>query len=234
MLNRSTIVILISLGILFFPLHNALAQENVTATIFKNKLQSAEQGDIKAQTFVGFAYLYGLGTERDEKAAIRWYKKAASRGSAEAMSQLGSIYGRREDYARSYKWFHDAAALDNSFAIWRLGIMYQKGWHVHKDNAKALNLITRSAWLNSAEAQHYLGALYAKGELVPKSYVRAYAWLSLAAAQNEQYAGLRDLLEKRMAQAQIGEAQKLAVDWADKIRSRQADTEAHRKAGKRR
>jgi hypothetical protein len=44
--------------------------------------------------------------------------------------------------------------------------------------------------------------------------VRAYKWFSLSAAQGEQRAvKTLEMAERRMTQAQISEAQKLADDW---------------------
>ena len=37
----------------------------------------AEKGDAVAQTSIGFMYANGQGVERDEKEAVKWYRKAA-------------------------------------------------------------------------------------------------------------------------------------------------------------
>jgi TPR repeat protein len=66
----------------------------------------------------------------------------------------------------------------------------------------------------NAHAQFNLGAMYANGQGVPQDYVRAHMWFNLSAAQGEKNANKqRDLVAKRMTEAQIAEAQKLAREW---------------------
>ncbi len=66
-------------------------------------------------------------------------------------------------------------------------------------------------------AQSYLGGMYAEGEGLPKDYVLAYMWETLAAAQgNENAVKGRDLLEELMTPAQIAGAQRLAREWKGK------------------
>ena len=44
---------------------------------------------LKAQGQLGWIYEKGLGTEKDFKLALEWYKKAADQGDAWAQGQLG-------------------------------------------------------------------------------------------------------------------------------------------------
>jgi len=56
--------------------------------------------------------------------------------------------------------------------------------------------------------------MYDEGSVGPQNYVNAHMWFNLAAAQGIQLAvKYRDLVEQRMAPAQITEAQKLAREW---------------------
>lgn len=184
---------------------------------FCDALQKAERGDVDAQHYVAMAYQHGLGVERDERAAIGWYEKAAAAGSAHAMSEAGVLFELRRDYARAFEWYSRAASARNAHALFRLGIMYQEGWNVPVDPARALQLIEQAARLDSSAAQHYLGLLYFQGTRVPKSYVRSYAWLNLAATKGAQYARTREIVEKHLSAEQLAEAQKLSIEWTDKL-----------------
>ena len=170
-----------------------------------------------AQHYVAMAYQHGLGVERDERAAIAWYEKAAAAGSAHAMSEAGVLFELRRDYARAFEWYSRAASARNAHALFRLGIMYQEGWNVAVDPARGLQLIEQAARLDSSAAQHYLGLLYFQGTRVPKSYVRSYAWLNLAAPKGAQYARTREIVEKHLSAEQLAEAQKLSIEWTDKL-----------------
>jgi len=72
-----------------------------------------------------------------------------------------------------------------------------------------------------AEAQYYLGFMYANGEGVPQDYVQAQKWVNLAASQSqgedlERYAETRERFAKQMTPDQIAEAQRLAREWKPK------------------
>jgi len=58
-------------------------------------------------------------------------------------------------------------------------------------------------------------AMYGRGQGVPTDYVKAYAWLSLAAAQgNKKATRSRGIVEKRMTPQQIAQAQAIArIKW---------------------
>ena len=55
-------------------------------------LGEAQQGDARAQTFVGEIYEKGFGTVPDFKQAASWYRKAADQGDARAQLNLGHLY----------------------------------------------------------------------------------------------------------------------------------------------
>jgi TPR repeat protein len=56
--------------------------------------------------------------------------------------------------------------------------------------------------------------MYESGSGVPRDYVMAHMWLSLAAgAGNQDALQERGAVERNMTAAQIAEARKLARDW---------------------
>jgi len=84
--------------------------------------------------------------------------------------------------------------------------------------AGAAKWFRRAADQGHASAQAVLGSLYAVGLGVPKDFVSAYAWVSLALPRldgrmRDRAAALQDELTVLMTTAQIGEAQKLSGDW---------------------
>ena len=74
-------------------------------------------------------------------------------------------------------------------------------------------------WQHLAEQEHGggqngLGIMYEKGKGVPKDYVAAYMWYTLAASRGSKKASNnRDLIAERMTSPQIAEAQRRARDW---------------------
>ena len=62
----------------------------------------------------------------------------------------------------------------------------------------------------NASAQYNLGLMYDTGEGVLENYVKAYAWLNLAAAQGDKGAvEFKDCLRSKMTAEQVAEDQKL-------------------------
>jgi Caspase domain/Sel1 repeat len=91
------------------------------ATALQIWLPLAEQGDAKAQTYVGETYERGLGGGPDYVAAADWYRRAAEQGYAPAQINLGSLYeqglGVPKDEATALSWYRravrsGAAAVD--------------------------------------------------------------------------------------------------------------------------
>ena len=78
----------------------------------------------------------------------------------------------------------------------------------------------KAAEQGDAAAQFNLGVMYANGEGVPEDYVKAYAWMNLAAAQGQKDAvKSKDRLRPKMTSAQVAEAQKLSVELWERIES---------------
>jgi TPR repeat protein len=66
-------------------------------------------------------YRQGLGVPRDDKTAIKWHRRAAEQGNADAQNNLARLYylgtGVPTDYVYSYMWASIAVALGSKNAI---------------------------------------------------------------------------------------------------------------------
>jgi len=61
----------------------------------------AEQGDIKAEYFVGFFYHHGYGVPVDRVEAAKWYRKAAAQGDSRSLFYLGKMAEKGEGVDQS-------------------------------------------------------------------------------------------------------------------------------------
>ena len=65
---------------------------------------------------------------------MRWYRKAAEQGFAQAQLALGNMYmkgrGVAQDYKEAAKWYRQAAEQRFAAAQCSLGRMYENGWGV--------------------------------------------------------------------------------------------------------
>ncbi|MGL5659829.1 MAG: hypothetical protein ACRDCX_00995, partial [Aeromonas sp.] len=72
----------------------------------------------------------------------------------------------------------------------------------------------QAAQQGHTSAQSILGAMYVMGKGVPQSYLQAYAWGSVAAANGDAKAiELRDLAAELLTAAQLNEGQRLAAQY---------------------
>ena len=78
--------------------------------------------------------------------------------------------------------------------------------------------LRRAAEQGNAQAQASLGITYEFGVGVSKDYMKAYAWLSVAAAQGDKEAlKFKDSLRERMTPEQLAEAEKLTDEISKRI-----------------
>ena len=199
---------------------DAPAQINSTAYLWY--LAAAEQGDAQAQFLLGRMYATGEGWPQDEQEAVTWYRLAAEQGYTEAQFNLGSAYangrGVTKDDREAAAWWHLAAEQGDALAQRNLGLLYDLGRGVPQDDREAASWLRLAAEQGDAQSQYLLGFMYDYGEGVPQDYAEAHIWLNLAASrstgeQREQAVTARDRVAKKMAPADLREAQRRAREW---------------------
>ena len=96
---------------------------------------------------------------------------------------------------------------------------YQAGAEAYKrgDYDTAVKEFRLLAEQGHAQAQLNLGIMSSQGLGVPKDYVQAYVWYTLAAGQGDDLAEkFKDRLKESMTLDQLAEAQRLAREWLPK------------------
>jgi TPR repeat protein len=95
---------------------------------------------------------------------------------------LGRLYetgrGVHQDYLQAIKYYKIARDLDNTDALYQLGIIYQHGKGSNPDDNKAIDNYTQAAEKGNTMAQFTLGQLFEKGKMVSKSILEAVKWYS--------------------------------------------------------
>jgi TPR repeat protein len=151
----------------------------------------------------------------DYATALREMKPLAENGVAGAQYTLGFLHdkglGVKQDYKEALRWYRLAADQGHAPAQLNLGSLYGNGQGVPQDYKEAFRWCRLAADQGDDYAQYNLGLMYANGQGVPRDYVQAHMWLSLAAADGyKKFLDARDYVAKKMSQAQIQEAQRLA------------------------
>lgn len=93
---------------------------------FQWMAKAAGAGNPLAMFYLGEMYEYGQGVEQDRKSARKLYQKAADLGEPGAQYILGRIYqyGDNPNLDYAAKWYHKAAAQNNSDAMIAIGDLY--------------------------------------------------------------------------------------------------------------
>jgi clan AA aspartic protease (TIGR02281 family) len=155
-------------------------------------LRLAEGGDAQAQIRMGIMYSQGTGVTQDLKEAVKWFRLAADKGNAEALSFLGAIFhdggqGIAQDYREAAKWYRLAAQKGDADAEDTLGdIFYTGGAGVTQDFKEAAKWYRLAADHGNAEAQLRFGYMNYNGQGVTQDYKQAMKWYRLSANQGNE------------------------------------------------
>ena len=147
-------------------------------------LPMASQGNIEAQTYMGYLYEKGLGVTQSYPEAISWYEKAGNQGSFRAQHSLGMLYfmgqGITLNYAAAYEWFIRASVNDFPPSLYMLGLVYHQGHGMATDFDRARVWFLKAAKLGSANAQFMYAFMLQSGEGGPSEPKKAMVWALLS------------------------------------------------------
>ncbi len=129
-------------------------------------LPLAREGDVRAQSNLGYLYEKGKGVPQDHVEAVSWYRKAADNGDAKAQFNLAIMYINGEGVFRNYRqaatWFRKAADQGHTKAQYSLGSMASTGRGILTDVVGAYK------WFTLASRSGDKSATYARRRLVKR------------------------------------------------------------------
>ena len=136
--------------------------------------------DIEAIYYIARCTRDGDGTQQDYAKAAELFEQAATAGFPPAQRSLAhmlmnSDYGML-DIDKAIEWFTKAADGKDWNALVNLGEIYLCGYHVEKDEEKALSLLQRAHRINNAcgELNAALGNIYFAGNVINRDIDKAY------------------------------------------------------------
>eukprot|EP00613_Pedinella_sp_CCMP2098_P067119 CAMPEP_0171989828 /NCGR_PEP_ID=MMETSP0993-20121228/276611_1 /TAXON_ID=483369 /ORGANISM="non described non described, Strain CCMP2098" /LENGTH=354 /DNA_ID=CAMNT_0012642825 /DNA_START=111 /DNA_END=1175 /DNA_ORIENTATION=+ len=176
-----------------------VSKKKIMVQIVNMWTNAANQGHIRAQYNLGFNYSRGWGVAQDYKTAMRWFRKAADQGMADAQFCVGSMYqgddwhsgqGVDEDYKTAMRWFRKAAEQCMPGDDWH------SGQGVDEDFNESVRWFRKSADQGEAGAQQFMAELLYMGDTIagiPQDLELALFYVSAAEAQGIE--GTRELRE---------------------------------------
>jgi TPR repeat protein len=139
--------------------------------------------DAEAEYELGRRYFDGTGLSQSETEAIKWFRKAADQGLAQAQAAIGSIYLGREDYTNATMWLDRAAQQGDPTAQSNLAVCYYIGYGVGRDKKKALLLFHEAMKGGEVGAKYDFAQMLEAGEGRIRKNPQAAANLYLEAAE---------------------------------------------------
>jgi TPR repeat protein len=121
---------------------------------------------------------------RSEAEMVAKPEVAAPRAEAEDLASADSAF-KRGDYATVRRLMTPLADAGNAKAQNYLGVLYDHGYGVPRDDAQAVAWYRKAADQGNPEAQSNLGRLYDNGHGVLQDDARAVAWYRKAAEQGD-------------------------------------------------
>ncbi len=114
---------------------------------------------------IGWMLLHGVGTERDEAAALPWLEKAAEGGNSFAKYQLGKLLltgtdAVAKDTERALKLLTECAEDGSQYAQYTLGKAYLLGRDLPQDQGQAVRWLKLSAGQGNQYARFFLDRVY--------------------------------------------------------------------------
>ncbi len=167
---------------------------------------------------VRFSYQLGRALEKggSYEESVRWYRKAAEKGDARAMTDLATSYGIGlgvdKNDREAVRWYRKAAKLGDLRAMNNLGVRYQEGRGVRKDEDQALRWYRKAAQKGFAPAMQRFGWMYQQGLGIRRDDREAVRWYRKAAQQglSEAMVSLGLMYERGRG---VGQDRREAVRW---------------------
>ena len=131
---------------------------------FKMFTTLAQKGHVLSQSNLAMMYEKGIGTNRDYKKAVFWYRKAGEAGNGEAQYRMGNLYfmGLGVDMSnavQAFQWYEKASNnLSGDFklkhkALYQVALAYARGWGTTKSYWQAFTKFSLAGDYKDAKSQ---------------------------------------------------------------------------------
>lgn len=115
---------------------------------------------------------------------FRFQIKLAEHGNPEAQYKVGEMYemgnGVSKDLPVAHGWFEKSAKQGHKKSIYKLLYLEIESNGLNDYTKEQLGIIRKESVAGNADAQYFLGKMYATGVGVPKSLNNALTWLNKA------------------------------------------------------
>ena len=184
-------------------------QHNTTSALlaFKNAqwfdgfrlAQNADKNNADIQYFIGFCHLYGYGgAAHNEFEAAKWIGRSAKQNHLAAQASLGGMYlegkGVGVNVNEGIRLIRNAADGGNALGMRLLGLAYDNGIGVPKDDAQAVRYMIKAEEAGDPEAaQHMQNFRNRFTELAVQLQSECTALMAMRQQYNPNWTGIQRL-----------------------------------------
>lgn len=163
--------------------------EEIFALIEKGEFPSAvreltalaDNGDPKAEYFLGYMFYTGKGVERSHDIAVGFLKASAKKGFAPAIKLLAGITHKKDaPDAESVKALKEEADAGDQKAAYKYAMLCMRGEGVRRDKLTAIHYFTEAASKGHFLSMIALFDRFAIDADIEKQWSRAYHWFKQA------------------------------------------------------
>ena len=157
-----------------------------------------EFDDFLDELMLGRAYEYGDGIRQSYPRAMKWFRRSADYGIAEAMVEIGNMYrcgsGVREDSAEAERWYRKAAERHKDWSDLAEACLKDM---LRRGEITDLTGEDKVKWLIDADARgnpsaaRQLGDMYAGGDGTGQDFAEALRWYRKAADDGDPKAMIK-------------------------------------------
>lgn len=171
-------------------------QESIPSSLFDKQLQKAKEGDVLAQSNIGFIYLFGKKSSHNDALAQEFLNLAANQGEMSAQHHLAYMYeygcgGVQQNHRLAFFYYRDSADQGYVPAQDALAHLYMNGCGVAKNEIKAFTYFKKAADQGDSFALSNIAYLHQNGmgteknsELAKENYRLAIAYGNTTALIN--------------------------------------------------
>ena len=166
-----------------------LSARYFTAAFRGFQVLEAQSHDDMIQYRLGWMLLHGVGAERDEAAARKWFERSARSGNENAQYQLAKLIldsasSTPKEISQAVEWLTKLAETGSQYAQYALGKLYRDGGPMECNTVQAV------IWFSQAAEQGHEYAMYALGKLNLQTGNASAAcrWFEKAANLGNQFA----------------------------------------------
>lgn len=154
--------------------------------LFETVIEKAKSADKKTRCYIYLGWMLrdGLGLEKDEQSALKWFEKAADEGNSVAQYEayfllLHNSALRHKARTSFLSYLERSARAEFSPAQLDYGLLFYNSGKFEK----AFKWIKKSAEQGNPDAQKLIGSMYLSGEGCTRSNKNALFWKEKSAQQ---------------------------------------------------